>query len=453
MLKSAPLIVTALLVVALAGCNSSSNSRNNNDSTSQVAGVRVLHAVPDAPAVNVLVDGEIAFPELDYSEGGTFASVPVGTRQAQVDGILPGGVTSTVIGPVDLTLEAGREYTVLATGELADIEPLVIDAEQFQAPSGASRVQVVHAAPNAPAVDVYVTVPDADLSAEMPARSFAFREDFGPVELPAGEYQIRVTLQGDSGAVVFDSGPVDVADGGDLLLAAVENTGPGDAPIYLMALVRDDAIRIYDRDTPATLRAVHAVPDAPEVQVVIDDDFASPAVPGLEFPEFTGYLEVAPDTYNVKVTPSDNDGLIVIDADVELAQGDAYTLLAVGTLGDVSPLVLTDDNRGVATAAKVRIVHASPGAGPVDIYVTAPGDDINGLSPAVSNFPFADETGYLQLDAGTYDVTVTPAGSKTAAIGPVEVDLAAGSVYTAVARDAAGGGTPLDLILMDAFVP
>jgi hypothetical protein len=448
MARLAILVASAVVVLALAACDSSSD---DSLPASESADVRVLHAVPDAPAVNVRVDGGEAFSRLDYSEVGGFAAVPTGAREVRVEGVLPGGETATVIGPIDLELEAEREYTVIAAGELADIEPLVISAERFSEAEGAARVQVVHAAPNAPRVDVFVTAADADLASEAPVGTLSFRESFGPTDLPAGEYQIRITPEGDSGSLVFDSGPIEVAGGGDLLLAAVENTGPGDAPIYLMALLRDDAIRIHDRATPATLRAVHAVADAPEVQIIVNDNFAEPVVPGLGFPSFTDYLTVPPATYNVKVTPADNAGAIVLDADVELAPGAAYTLLALGELGAIEPLLLTDDSRSVATAAKVRIVHASPTAGRVDVYVTAPGAAIADLEPAVADLAFTEEAGYLQLAEGSYEVTVTPAGSKDAAIGPVAIELAAGSVYTAAARDETGGGAPLGLILLDGF--
>ena len=49
--------------------------------------------------------------------------------------------------------------------------------------------------------------------------------------------------------------------------------------------------------------------------------------------------------------------------------------------------------------------------------------------------------------------TVTVAGTKTAAIGPAPITVSDGSVYTAAARDATGGGPPFGLILMDEFVP
>jgi hypothetical protein len=41
----------------------------------------------------------------------------------------------------------------------------------------------------------------------------------------------------------------------------------------------------------------------------------------------------------------------------------------------------------------------------------------------------------------------------TPAIGPLPVTLKDSGIYTAVARDAAGNGTPLGLILLDDFAP
>ena len=66
--------------------------------------------------------------------------------------------------------------------------------------------------------------------------------------------------------------------------------------------------------------------------------------------------------------------------------------------------------------------------------------------------PFKADTGFLSVPAGSYDVTVTPSGTKSAAIGPATISVANNGIYTAVARDNAGGGTPLGLILLDDFV-
>ena len=153
------------------------------------------------------------------------------------------------------------------------------------------------------------------------------------------------------------------------------------------------------------------------------------------------------------MTPAGNPGTVVINAPVTLSAGVQYSVYAVGTLATIAPLVTTDDRRRLATQGKVRIIHGSPSAGNVDIYLTAPGAGIATATPILTSVPFKADTGFLSVAAGSYDVTVTPAGTKTAAIGPATITIANKGIYTAVARDAVGGGTPLGLILLDDFAP
>ncbi len=115
--------------------------------------------------------------------------------------------------------------------------------------------------------------------------------------------------------------------------------------------------------------------------------------------------------------------------------------------------MLSDDRRRVATQAKVRILHAAPSAGAVDLFVLAPGASLATASPAFTDVAFKADTGYVSLAAGSYDVVVTPTGTRMPAIGPARITVANGGVYTLAARDAVGGGAPLGVILLDDFVP
>ena len=63
--------------------------------------------------------------------------------------------------------------------------------------------------------------------------------------------------------------------------------------------------------------------------------------------------------------------------------------------------------------AQVMVVHASPDAPGVDLLVD---NSIVG-----SNLTFPNNTGYLQLDAGTYNIKVNVTGTSTTVI---EADLA-----------------------------
>lgn len=413
--------------------------------------LQVLHASADAPPVNVLVNGSETLSDVDYKEGSGALTLDAGIYTLQVDGILPGG-TATVIGPVSLDFEQDKLYRVVAAGDVAGIGPVVLSQDDTAVAPDQVRLRVLHAAPAAPSVSVFVTMPGADLSASAPVGSFEFGGDLGPVDVAAGDYQIRVTPEGDTSTVVFDSGTVTLNGGANLLVSAVPNTTTGDAPISLAVLDGAAASEILDIGSTARVRVIHASPDAPAVDVVVNDNFGAPLVENLAFPEFTGFVDVPPATYNAKVTPADNAGAVVIDTNLPLEAGVRYSVFAVDTLATIDALVAADDARRIATSAKVRLVHASPTALDVDIYVTAPGVDLTGVEPAFAGVPFKANTGFVELAPGRYDVTITPAGTKDAAIGPLAIDVAGGGIYTAVARDAQGGGGPLGVILLDDFL-
>ncbi len=415
--------------------------------------VQVLHASPDAPKVDVLVDGAKAISNLDFGQGSGIALLPPGAHTVAVQAQTPGTAT-TVIGPASLTLDATTQYIVIAEGAVAALGPVIFTRPVTAVASGQARVQVFHAAPNAPSVDVYVTAPGANLSSSTPLGTFAFKGSIGPASVPAGSYQIRVTVAGQPTQVVFDSGSVTLPAGADLLVAAEQNTGPGAAPITLA--VTDPTgknSQIRDVATPATVRVIHDVANAPAVSVYANNDFTTPVLASLAFPNFTSYLPIAPasSVTSAQVTLAGSPGTVLINAPLALSAGTQYSVYAVGTAATIAPLVTTDDRRRLATQAKLRIIHGSPSAGSVDVYLTAHGAGIATATPVLTSVAFKADTGFLSVAAGSYDVTVTAAGSKTAAIGPAAITLANRGIYTAVARDNAGGGAPLGLILLDDF--
>ncbi len=200
-------------VLSLSGCNSTSSK----DPTSEL---RVLHATPVAPKVNVIAGGGAVLEAVDYKIGCGYLTVPTGTPTVAFDGIRPGGDTATLIGPVDLDLESGTRYAVVAFGEVADIEAFVVTVPVDAICSNETRVHVLHAAPAAPQVDAFLVEPGtSDPTGQAPLGTFDQEETLGPLTVPAGEYRILATLAGDNG-VVFDSGPVTLPGRADLLLMA-----------------------------------------------------------------------------------------------------------------------------------------------------------------------------------------------------------------------------------------
>mgnify|MGYP006274294673 CR=1 FL=1 len=410
--------------------------------------LEVIHASPDSPDVLLSLDGT-AIGDATPFKGAFQGTVTPDTTTVDVDAVLPSG-PADAIGPVDVPTGDDQRVTVFAADEFDAIDALVVSAPVAELAADEVRLRVVHAAPNAPMVDVYATAPDADLANEAPLGTAMFEGDFGPVTVAAGDYRIRVTVAGNEQDLVFDSGTLSLDGGSDLVVAAVDNTLTGDAPISLLVSDTLSVVELLDADTPAEVRVVHATPDGPNVDVFVDD--ATPAaVQNLAFGDFTAYLSLAPDTYTFAVTETGTTTPALIDEDIELVAGFRYSVYAADFLSEIQPLVLTDDDRSVASEAKLRVVHASPSAGEVDVYLTSAGTDLSTVDPAVDGATFLDATTYLSVAPGNYDVTVTPGGGTTPVIGPVSVNLVAGGVYTAAARDADGAGSPFGLILLDDF--
>lgn len=194
----------------------------------------------------------------------------------------------------------------------------------------------------------------------------------------------------------------------------------------------------------ARVRVVHASPDAPAVDVWVNGSVAFSNAP---FQGITGYAALAPDTYNVQVTPTGATEPVVIEADLALDANTDYTVVAVGLLDNIEPLVLVDNNSiPAAGKAHVRFVHASPDAPAVDIAVA------NGGPVLFSNVAFKGVGDYLPVDAGTYDLEVRLAGTETVALSVPGVQLNEATVYTIFAMGLADGDPALAAVPSVDFV-
>lgn len=182
------------------------------------------------------------------------------------------------------------------------------------------------------------------------------------------------------------------------------------------------------------VRVVHASPDAPAVDVLVNDGVAFSNAP---FKGITQYAPLAAGTYDVKVVPTGATEPVVISASLALEADKDYTVVAVGKLADIEPLVLVDNNSAPAAGkAHVRFVHASPDAPAVDIAV-------KGGPVLFSNVAFKGVGDYLPVDAATYDLEVRLAGTNTVALDVPGLKLDAGTVYTVFAMGLAGGDPAL----------
>lgn len=81
------------------------------------AGLRVAHASPDAPAVDVTVndDALTLFEDVSFGESSGYAVVPAGSYDVEIRAAASGDE----VDQKELTLEGGGTYTVFAEGYLS----------------------------------------------------------------------------------------------------------------------------------------------------------------------------------------------------------------------------------------------------------------------------------------------------------------------------------------------
>ena len=457
MRRTKALLACSILPLFLIGCSDDDDDVVQEPTPApEYANVRVVHAASDAPMVNITANDAILndLESVDYQVASSRFEVETGMYDIGVTGILPG--ENAEVLQADVTLEADMNYDIFAVGNVGDesLSLLTVTSMETAVDAGNAQVQIVHAASMAPMVDIYVTAPDTDIAAEQPLVTAEFTDATDLIQVPAGDYQIRITPAGET-TVVYDSGTVNLADGADLLIAATNNVGTGDSPVTLLAADGDGSFKIWDAEAGAAIRVVHGISDAPAVDVVANNEIV--LVDGIQFPRTTDYLSVAAGDYLIDVVAdSDNSVVAIDDAELTLEVGMSYTAIANNVLAAPELDVLVDMPRSVATEAKVRIVHASPSAGNVDIYVTADGE-IDAVDPAFADIAYETgelvETGYVSLAEGDYVVTVTPTGTKTAAIETGVLTLENGEIYTAIALDGAMEGDLPQLALLDGLAP
>jgi hypothetical protein len=416
--------------------------------------IRVLHASPDAPAVNVYLDDAMTptVEELDYAESSGFATLGADTYNVDVYGITASGAdTDDALITADLMFSEETKYTIVAVDSLSDVTAKVFTDDGSLSDPALVRVQVAHLSEGVPMVYVHVTEPGATLSANTALGSVSYTvgsDLLGPVEIAADDYQIRISTDADGSNVAYDSGTVSLAAGSDLFIGAVPNvSGIGASPVSLSVLSGTGSSVLYDNTNGAAVRPVHTVSDVNAVDIGAaadagtgDDVTAFTLYEGVDFTAVGGYTEVAAATYDVGVDAVNNDASDILLDGAALANGSSTTILAVGTSADddfdLELVAYADDRRALATAAKVRIIHASTAAGDVDLYATATAiSDYTDLTPAYEDVPYKASTGYFELAPGTYHFTAALAGTETTGLASGAVPLEAGDIVTIIARD------------------
>jgi hypothetical protein len=221
-----------------------------------------------------------------------------------------------------------------------------------------------------------------------------------------------------------------------------------------------------------SLRVAHLSPDAPAVDVLVN---GAPFATDVAFGNVTEYTPVEPGEYNVTITAANNSSQVVFEENVSVGEINT-TAAAVGEISEngteeFDVLFFQDDavpgvepgNVGEPTEpgnnASVRLAHASPDAGPVDVTVNVSGsdavdDDVEEPLVLFDNVSYGEATEYVEIGGGNYSLEIrTATESNTGEIvETVDVNLENGSTYSTFAAgyvvpEDAPADTPFEVIL------
>jgi hypothetical protein len=171
----------------------------DKDETPQAfSSVNVIHASPDAPGVDLLVDNlKVSTTALNFPDATGYLKVVSGTRNIKVNAT---GTSNSVIN-ADLTFIGDKYYSVFAYNRLASIAAFMVEDNLTVPASGQAHIRFFHLSPNAPTVTVG-TVSGTTFTPVFSSRSFetqataSANQNFTPVS--AGTYTFDVQANGAS---------------------------------------------------------------------------------------------------------------------------------------------------------------------------------------------------------------------------------------------------------------
>ena len=181
----------------------------------------------------------------------------------------------------------------------------------------------------------------------------------------------------------------------------------------------DTADRL-DLANPA-VRFVHASPNAPNL-TLYRNAAAQPDASNVAYKFAANYADVDTSAadWSVKTAAA---GVPVGSVSIDPVRGNKYTIVALPTtFADNTVVLITDPyNKPLASdSTRLRLMNAAYNAASVDVYMNAVGTDIAaaGVNPLIAATAFktagpASGNDSVSIPAGTYQLAITTAGTKT----------------------------------------
>jgi hypothetical protein len=386
------------------------------------AQVRLVNASSGYATLDMRVDD--AARQTGVAFGASASYVDIDPKKASTS--LYASTSATALLSFDPSLSAKKYYTVLAYGAAGALKQLLLDDNNGAPDTNRTALRVVNAAPDAGALDVYITGSSDALSGAVASQSGAAVGAVGGyLNVNSGTWRLRITGAGSKTDVRLDVPALTLASKQVATLVLTQASGG----VLVKALLLNQQASVDTlAATQARVRVAAGVADAGAVTaslggVPLMSNTPSPAVNASY-----AVVEAAAQPLLVSV-----NGVNLVPPTDTLTAGGDYTLLVYGSAAAPLARWLVDDNNLSTNpgVARVRLVNGVTGlATPLALTVN--------LSPLANSVAAGTASGYGTLDATTAAaVSVTTSGAGSALFSAVDQTFSASSNYTVFVMGAA----------------
>ena len=155
--------------------------------------VRVLNASPDAPAVDIYINGGLIFKNIKFKDFTEYVQLSMGQYKMEVYTV---GQMDKHVLTQNIQVPQKQVITIAATGNFEDLQLIpYIEGDADGLAMNQSRVRVIHLSPDAPEVDVLI-------NGQIAFDNVGFMDATDYIQVSSGTYNIVVNLAGTNDTIL-----------------------------------------------------------------------------------------------------------------------------------------------------------------------------------------------------------------------------------------------------------
>ncbi|RKD26520.1 protein of unknown function [Caminicella sporogenes DSM 14501] len=202
--------------------------------------------------------------------------------------------------------------------------------------------------------------------------------------------------------------------------------------------VKDYYKDYYRRVNSSYVRILHASPDAPAVDIYVNN---SPIALNFPYRGFTQYIPLQNGIYSIKIFPAGSRRNLIIDKNINIPANTILTIAMVNELQNIALYPIEDTSMNIQPGkVKLRFVHLSPNTPSVDVR-------LSNERSLFKDVEYKEVTNYITMNPNIYTVEIYKTNSNQRILYVPNVKLMSNKFYTIYAVGLFGKRPPLQVLI------